>query len=157
MKYMFASDIHGSAYYCEMTLDAFGQSKAERLILLGDLLYHGPRNDLPKDYAPKKVIAMLNQHRDRILAVRGNCDSEVDQMVLDFPMMADYGLLALNGKTIYATHGHVYNEERRPPMCPDPRSYPPAGGAGYGGLLSVKSRLCLSSKGGQSQQLWDAG
>ena len=118
MKYMFASDIHGSAYYCEMTLDAFGQSKAERLILLGDLLYHGPRNDLPKDYAPKKVIAMLNQHRDRILAVRGNCDSEVDQMVLDFPMMADYGLLALNGKTIYATHGHVYTEERRPPMCP---------------------------------------
>ena len=118
MKYMFASDIHGSAYYCEMTLDAFGQSKADRLILLGDLLYHGPRNDLPKDYAPKKVIAMLNQHRDRILAVRGNCDSEVDQMVLDFPMMADYGLLALNGKTIYATHGHVYNEERRPPMCP---------------------------------------
>ena len=89
MKYMFASDIHGSAYYCEMTLDAFGQSKADRLILLGDLLYHGPRNDLPKDYAPKKVIAMLNQHRDRILAVRGNCDSEVDQMVLDFPMMAD--------------------------------------------------------------------
>lgn len=118
MRYMFASDIHGSAYYCEMTLDAFGQSGADRLILLGDLLYHGPRNDLPKDYAPKKVIDMFNRHRDRILAVRGNCDSEVDQMVLDFPMMADYSLLALNGKTIYATHGHVYNEERRPPMCP---------------------------------------
>ena len=84
MKYMFASDIHGSAYYCRKTLDAFDASGAERLILLGDLLYHGPRNDLPKDYAPKEVIAMLNGLRDRIYAVRGNCDTEVDQMVLQF-------------------------------------------------------------------------
>ncbi len=118
MKYMFASDIHGSAHYCRKTLEAYRQSGADRLILLGDILYHGPRNDLPRDYAPKEVIAMLNEYKDQIYAVRGNCDSEVDQMVLEFPIMADYCLLALNGKTIYATHGHIYNEETRPPMCP---------------------------------------
>ena len=116
MKYMFASDIHGSAYYCRKMLEAFELSGAERLILLGDILYHGPRNDLPKDYAPKEVIAMLNGRRDRIYAVRGNCDTEVDQMVLQFPVLADYALLALNGITFYATHGHVYNQDRIPPM-----------------------------------------
>ena len=88
MKYMFASDIHGSAYYCKKTLEVFEASGAKRLILLGDLLYHGPRNDLPKEYAPKQVIAMLNEYKDRIYAVRGNCDAEVDQMVLEFPIMA---------------------------------------------------------------------
>lgn len=118
MKYMFASDIHGSAYYCRKMLQAFRTSGAERLILLGDLLYHGPRNDLPRDYDPKQVLAMLNECRDRIWAVRGNCDSEVDQMVLQFPMMADYAVLVLNGKTIYATHGHIYNEEHLPPLQP---------------------------------------
>lgn len=118
MKYMFASDIHGSAYYCKKTLEAYKESGAARLILLGDLLYHGPRNELPKDYDPRQVFALLNEHRDEIYAVRGNCDSEVDQMVLEFPMMADYCLLAVNGKTIYATHGHVYNEEALPPMRP---------------------------------------
>lgn len=118
MKYMFASDIHGSAYYCRKVLEAFEQSGAVRLILLGDILYHGPRNDLPRDYAPKQVIGMLNPYKDRIYAVRGNCDSEVDQMVLEFPIMADYALLALNGKTIYATHGHVYHENCLPPMQP---------------------------------------
>ena len=97
MKYMFASDIHGSAYYCKKTLEVFEASGAKRLILLGDLLYHGPRNDLPKEYAPKQVIAMLNEYKDRIYAVRGNCDAEVDQMVLEFPIMADYALLELNG------------------------------------------------------------
>ncbi len=118
MKYMFASDIHGSAYYCRKVLEVYTKSGAERLILLGDLLYHGPRNELPRDYDPKQVFAMLNEHKDEIYAVRGNCDSEVDQMVLEFPMMADYALLALNGKTIYATHGHIYNEEVLPPMRP---------------------------------------
>ncbi len=118
MKYMFASDIHGSAYYCRKMLDAFEQSGAERLILLGDLLYHGPRNELPREYEPKRVLAMLNAYKDKIYAVRGNCDSEVDQMVLEFPIMADYALLALNGRTIYATHGHVFNEEKLPPMQP---------------------------------------
>ena len=88
MKYMFASDIHGSAYYCRKMLDAFEKEGAERLVLLGDLLYHGPRNDLPKEYAPKQVIPMLNAMKDKIYAVRGNCEAEVDQMVLDFPVMS---------------------------------------------------------------------
>lgn len=116
MKYMFASDIHGSAYDCRKLLDAYGQSGADRLILLGDLLYHGPRNDLPEGYAPKEVITMLNGIKEEIYAVRGNCEAEVDQMVLAFPVMADYAVLVLNGLTFYATHGHVYNRENLPPM-----------------------------------------
>lgn len=118
MKYMFASDIHGSAYYCKKALEAYHRHGAQRLILLGDLLYHGPRNELPRDYDPKQVFAALNEYKDQIYAVRGNCDSEVDQMVLEFPMMADYGLLELNGKTFYATHGHVFHKEALPPMRP---------------------------------------
>lgn len=93
MKYMIASDIHGSKYYADLMREAFFSEKADRLILLGDLLYHGPRNDLPKDYEPKAVIEILNSLKDRIIAVRGNCDAEVDQMVLDFPIMADYAVL----------------------------------------------------------------
>ena len=89
MKYMFASDIHGSAHYCSKMLEVYRQSGAERLILLGDLLYHGPRNDLPQEYAPKQVIAMLNEYKNEIIAVRGNCEAEVDQMVLEFPVMAE--------------------------------------------------------------------
>lgn len=116
MKYMFASDIHGSAFYCRKVLEQYKKSGARRLILLGDLLYHGPRNDLPKEYDPKQVIQMLNEYRDQIYAVRGNCDAEVDQMVLEFPIMSDYALLELNGKTIYATHGHLYNQDSLPPM-----------------------------------------
>ena len=116
MKYMFASDIHGSAYYCKKTLEVFEASGAKRLILLGDLLYHGPRNDLPKEYAPKQVIAMLNEYKDRIYAVRGNCDAEVDQMVLEFPIMADYCVLELGKGIVYATHGHHFNEEHLPPL-----------------------------------------
>ena len=116
MKYMFASDIHGSAYYCRRMMEAYGQSGAERLILLGDLLYHGPRNDLPRDYAPKEVIAMLNEKKHDIYAVRGNCEAEVDQMVLEFPVMADYAVLVLNGLTFFATHGHVFNQEHMPPL-----------------------------------------
>ena len=116
MKYMFASDIHGSAYYCKKMLEAFEASKADRLILLGDVLYHGPRNDLPREYAPKEVIAMLNVYKQKILCVRGNCDTEVDQMVLEFPVLADYAVLFLNGLTFYATHGHVFNETKLPPI-----------------------------------------
>ena len=116
MKYMFASDIHGSAYYCKKMLEAYKAEKADRLILLGDLLYHGPRNDLPKDYAPKEVIAMLNEHRDDLYVVRGNCDAEVDQMVLHFPIMADYCIIMDGERTIYASHGHVYHEENLPPL-----------------------------------------
>ena len=89
MKYMFASDVHGSAYYCRLMLEKYHEEKAERLVLLGDLLYHGPRNDLPKEYAPKEVIKMLNDRKNDIYAVSGNCVAEVDQMVLEFPVMAD--------------------------------------------------------------------
>ena len=109
MKYMFASDIHGSAWYCRKLLEEYRRSGADRLILLGDILYHGPRNDLPREYAPKEVIGMLNSLKSEILAVRGNCEAEVDQMVLEFPVLADYGILVLNGLTFYATHGHVYH------------------------------------------------
>ena len=116
MKYMFASDLHGSAYYCEKMFDSYKRSGADRLILLGDLLYHGPRNDLPEGYDPKQVTAMLNEHKDEIWAVRGNCDAEVDQMVLEFPIMADYAVLVLNGITFFATHGHLFDQEHRPPM-----------------------------------------
>lgn len=107
MKYMIASDIHGSSYYCQKLMDAYKYEKPDRLILLGDILYHGPRNDLPKEYAPKKVIEMLNSISDSILCVRGNCDCEVDQMVFDFPCLADYSMLYINGLFIYCTHGHL--------------------------------------------------
>ncbi len=116
MKYMFASDIHGSAYYCRKMLDAYREEQAGRLVLLGDLLYHGPRNDLPREYAPKEVIPMLNSLKSEIYAVRGNCEAEVDQMVLDFPVMADYCILSIEGKTFYATHGHIYNQNNLPPL-----------------------------------------
>lgn len=116
MKYLFASDIHGSAYYCRKLLDAFREEQAERLVLLGDLLYHGPRNDLPREYAPKEVIALLNEHKNKIYAVRGNCEAEVDQMVLEFPIMADYCILSVDGRTFYATHGHIYNQDNLPPL-----------------------------------------
>lgn len=109
MKLMFASDIHGSRSACEAVLRQYQQEKAERLVLLGDLLYHGPRNDLPRDYAPKRVIPLLNALADRIIAVRGNCDAEVDQMVLDFPVMADYAtLFDETGRELFLTHGHVF-------------------------------------------------
>ena len=117
MKLMIASDIHGSAYYCEKMIEAYKREKADKLLLLGDLLYHGPRNDLPKEYAPKQVIPMLNAMKDKIYAVRGNCEAEVDQMVLEFPVMADYCILSIDGKTLYATHGHVYNQNNLPPLC----------------------------------------
>lgn len=114
MKLMIASDIHGSAYYCRELLRDFERETPDKLLLLGDILYHGPRNDLPKDYAPKEVIAMLNPIADKILCVRGNCDTEVDQMVLDFPVLADYALLYLGGKTIFASHGHHANPDNPP-------------------------------------------
>lgn len=118
MKLLIASDIHGSAYYCEKLMQAFHTHAPDKLLLLGDLLYHGPRNDLPRDYAPKKVIAMLSDPavRSRILCVRGNCEAEVDQMVLPFPVLADYCLLCLDGLTVFATHGHVFNETHLPPL-----------------------------------------
>ena len=117
MKILIASDIHGSAYYCRMLLEALEREKADRLFLLGDILYHGPRNDLPRDYAPKEVIAMLNPLKEKLFCVRGNCDTEVDQMVLNFPILADYAVLPLGDRVIYATHGHIYNEKKLPPIA----------------------------------------
>lgn len=117
MKWLIASDLHGSEFYCREVLKAFEKEKAERLLLLGDILYHGPRNDLPKDYAPKAVIALLNERKEQILCVRGNCDAEVDQMVLEFPILADYAVLALENRLVYATHGHIYGEFNPPPLA----------------------------------------
>ena len=118
MRLMIASDIHGSSPYCEEMLTAFDRERADRLLLLGDILYHGPRNDLPKGYAPKAVLKMLNERKDQILCVRGNCDTEVDQMVLDFPILADYCILYIGNRMVYATHGHNFNTGCLPPLQP---------------------------------------
>ena len=118
MKLMIASDLHGSAYYVRKLMDAYAAEQPDRLLLLGDLLYHGPRNPLPRDYDCMAVAELLAGARDRIAAVRGNCDCEVDQMVLPFPVMADYALVEWEGLTLYATHGHLWNEENLPPMAP---------------------------------------
>ena len=114
MKYLIASDIHGSAFYCEQLLKAYEKEGADRLLLLGDILYHGPRNDLPKDYAPKTVITMLNNIKHEIICVRGNCDTEVDQMVLEFPIMAEYALISNGRRMLFATHGHKMNKDNLP-------------------------------------------
>ncbi len=116
MKWLIASDIHGSAKYCKMLMDRFAEEKADRMLILGDLLYHGPRNDLPDEYNPKLVIEMLNSAKERLVCVRGNCDGEVDQMVLSFPIMAEYAVIDMGGTIVYATHGHHFNEEHPLPM-----------------------------------------
>ena len=116
MKLFIASDIHGSAYYCQQLIDAIHREAPDRILLLGDLLYHGPRNDLPEGYAPKKVIEQLNAIASELLCVRGNCEAEVDQMVLSFPVLADYAWLDINGLRIFATHGHLHGEQNPPPL-----------------------------------------
>lgn len=116
MKWMFASDLHGSLYYTKKLISLFEQEKADRLVLLGDYMYHGPRNPLPKDYAPKEVATLLNTLKECIIAVRGNCDSEVDQMLLDFPIMQDHQYLFIDGRTFFVTHGHHYHEDALPPL-----------------------------------------
>lgn len=118
MKLLIASDLHGSAWYCEKLLELVEKEQPDKLLLLGDLLYHGPRNDLPREYDPKRVIPMLNGLKDRIIAVRGNCDAEVDQMVLEFPVLADYAVLPVGRRLIYATHGHIYHVKNLPPLAP---------------------------------------
>ena len=118
MKWMIASDLHGSAYYCRKMLEAFEREGADRLFLLGDLLYHGPRNDLPREFAPKEVIPLLNGKKEKLLCVRGICDAVVDQMVLKFPVLADYAVLPVGQRLIYATHGHIYHVKNLPPLAP---------------------------------------
>ena len=116
MKLLIASDIHGDLESCELMLRAYREEKCDKLLLLGDILYHGPRNDLPKTYNPKAVISLLNEVREEIIAVRGNCDTEVDQMVLSLPILADYAYLELDGLFVLATHGHRFNTASLPPM-----------------------------------------
>ena len=116
MKLLIASDIHGDYESAEIVINKFNEEKCDKILLLGDILYHGPRNDLPATYAPKKVIALLNEYKDKILTVRGNCDTEVDQMVLEFPILADYALLSLDGLTVFATHGHHHNTATPPAL-----------------------------------------
>ena len=118
MKWMIASDLHGSYYYAQQLQQAFEREQADRLLFLGDLLYHGPRNDLPRDYAPKQVIPLLNSLAPKLLCVRGNCDAEVDQMVLNFPVLADYAVLPVGQRLVYVTHGHVFNLNHLPPLAP---------------------------------------
>ena len=118
MKLLIASDIHGSAYWCRKLLEVYEAEKPHKLVLLGDILYHGPRNDLPREYAPKEVIAMLSPLAEKILCVRGNCEAEVDQMVLPFPCMAPYSQLMVEDRTFYLTHGHHENPRNLPRLNP---------------------------------------
>ena len=116
MKLLICSDIHGDITGAEAVIRFFNEEKCDKILILGDILYHGPRNDLPSGYAPKAVIKLLNEYKDSILAVRGNCDAEVDDMVLEFPIMADYALLNLDGVNVFATHGHHYNTATPPKL-----------------------------------------
>ncbi len=118
MKLMIASDIHGSAAYCRKWMEAVEKEKPDQILLLGDLLYHGPRNPLPLEYDPKAVVAMLNTKKEQILCVRGNCDSEVDQMLLEFPILSDFCMVFWEGHRIYATHGHHHCDTNLPPIYP---------------------------------------
>ncbi len=116
MKYMVISDIHGSLYYTKQVIDIFNKGDFDKLIILGDILYHGPRNPLTKDYNPMEVYELLNTYKDKIIAVRGNCDSEVDQMVLEFDIMQDYKVINLSSRDVFITHGHLYDKDKMPSL-----------------------------------------
>lgn len=105
MKFVIASDIHGSAKYCRKLIEAFKREGADKLLLLGDILYHGPRNPLPEEYSPQDVIAMLTELKGKIICVRGNCDAEIDLTVLPFPV-PDYAQVCADGLNICLSHGH---------------------------------------------------
>ena len=117
MKLIIASDIHGSAFWCGKLCEIIERENPDKIVLLGDLLYHGPRNDLPRDYAPKQVIPMLSRCKDKIIAVRGNCEAEVDQMVLPFPCLSDCAVVQFGGTAMYLTHGHHASPESLPPLA----------------------------------------
>lgn len=119
MKYLVISDIHGALSGAQAMLEAKNIHKTDMILCLGDILYHGPRNDLPNDYAPKKVIPIMNQVKNEIIAVRGNCEAEVDQMVLEFPCMADYNILPLQNRKIFLSHGHIYSPSHLPTLNPE--------------------------------------
>lgn len=116
MKIFFMSDIHGSLYYAKKALENFQKENADYIVILGDELYHGARNPLPKDYNPKETAQLLNKFADKIIAIRGNCDSEVDQMVLDYPVMSDYSIILYDNRRLFLTHGHIYNENNLPKL-----------------------------------------
>ena len=116
MKLLICSDIHGDLDSAKQVVNAFTRHQCDKLLILGDILYHGPRNDLPSTYSPKQVITLMNSLKDKIIAVRGNCEAEVDQMVLDFPVMADYAILDLDGTRVFATHGHLFNTQNPPKL-----------------------------------------
>lgn len=116
MKLLIASDIHGSLTFCEKLVERYREEKCQKLILLGDILYHGPRNDLPEGYNPKGVIALLNGMSDEILTVRGNCEAEVDDMVLDFNVLAEYAILYHGDRLFFLTHGHKFNPQNLPKL-----------------------------------------
>ena len=160
MKLLIASDIHGSAFWCGKLMEVIEAEQPDRIILLGDLLYHGPRNDLPRDYAPKQVIPMLSQYAHKIIAVRGNCEAEVDQMVLPFPCMADFSQLLTDGKVLYLTHGHHHSPDNLPPL--------PEGSLFFSGHTHVKidevrngirclnpGSVSIPKDGSHSCMIWD--
>ena len=130
MKYLIASDLHGSAYWCRKLVETVKAEQPDRILLLGDLLYHGPRNDLPREYAPREVIAMLSGLKEKIIAVRGNCEAEVDQMVLPFSCMSESALVDAGGQLLYLTHGHHHSPDALPPL--------PAGSVFLSGHTHVK-------------------
>jgi uncharacterized protein len=115
MKWMIASDIHGSAHFCRLLMQKFADEQADRLLLLGDLLYHGPRNDLPQDYDTRETAKILNEHGNKIIAVRGNCDAQVDQAMLNFPILAEYAYVCFGDVPAFVTHGDLYNAQSLPP------------------------------------------
>lgn len=116
MKIFFISDIHGSLYYLQRALDRYKEEEASYIVILGDALYHGPRNPLPDQYNPQAVANLLNQYKHKIIAIRGNCDSEVDQMLLEYPMMSDYSIILYNDRRLFLTHGHIYNRDNLPSL-----------------------------------------
>ena len=115
-KYLVVSDIHGALSGAEAVHKALAHHNLTHVLCLGDILYHGPRNDLPDDYAPKKVIPLMNALKDNIIAVRGNCEAEVDQMVLNFAVTADYNILFCGDRKVFMSHGHIYSPAKLPDL-----------------------------------------